>query len=122
MTGIRGFKYKVSQEKEPIYAEGNTPAGMGRGNKKYDCELKCVQSALEAIILSAGGDPTDVAPFTIVHTYQPKKGLPIITDVVEEFEFTDIEKAMDQGAKFMEVTLPGVCTKIKFNTLVIPQQ
>ena len=27
VTGLRGCKYKTSQEKEPIYAAGNKPVG-----------------------------------------------------------------------------------------------
>ena len=54
VTGLRGCKYKTSQEKEPIYAAGNKPVGMGRGNKKYEASITVLQSELEAIILSSG--------------------------------------------------------------------
>jgi hypothetical protein len=115
VTGIRGFRYKVSQEKDAIYAEGSKPHAMGRGNKSYECEMKVLQSELEAIILSGGGDPTDIPPFSVVHQYVPKQGLPIVVDVIEDVEFKELEKAMEQGAQFMEATLPCVCMNIKFN-------
>ena len=123
VVGIRGFRYKISQEKDPIYAEGNKPYAFGRGNKSYECEIKVTQSELEAIVLSGGGDPTEIPPFIIAHQYIPKFGLPKVTDVIEGVEFKEIEKAMDQGAQFMEVTLPCVCTKIVLNVLnyAIPQ-
>lgn len=122
LTGIRGFKYKVLQEKEPLYAEGNKPHSMARGNKSYECELKCLQSELEAIILSGGGDITEVPPFTVVHQYMPKQGFPIVIDVILGVEFKEVEKAMEQGAKFMEITLPCVCMDIKYNLPMIPKQ
>lgn len=122
VTGIRGFRYKVAQEKEPIYAEGNKPHSMGRGNKSYECEIKVLQSELEAIILSGGGDPTEIQPFTVVHQYIPKRGLPMVIDVIEDVEFKEAEKAMEQGATHMEVTLPCVCMDIKYNVPAIPVQ
>lgn len=117
VTGIRGFRYKLSQDKEPIYAEGNKPHSMGRGNKHYECELSCLQSELEAIIMSAGGDPTEVPPFTVLHQYVKKGGGPVITDAILDVEFKELEKNMKQGDMFMEVTLPCVCMDIKFHTV-----
>jgi hypothetical protein len=115
VTGIRGFRYKIAQEKDPIYAEGNKPMAIGRGNKTYECEISVLQSELEAIIISGGGDPMDIPPFTIVHQYVAKQGLPIVVDVIEEVEFKELEKNMQQGAQFMEATLPCVCLNIKLN-------
>ncbi len=122
VTGIRGFSYKIKQEKEKVYAEGNEPQAIARGNKDYECSLKALQSELEAIILSGGGDITNIPPFTVVHTYQPKSGLPVIVDVIDGVEFTECEKAMEQGAKFMEVSLPCVCLKIRYNVTLLPNQ
>lgn len=117
VTGIRGCKYKVSQEKENIYAMGNKPVAKGRGNKKYEVSITVLQSELEALILAGGGDITDIAPFDIVISYVAKRGLPIVVDVIKDFEFTDFEKSWKQGDKFMEVELPGICMDIKLNTV-----
>lgn len=117
VTGLRGCKYKSSQEKEPIYAMGNKPVGMGRGNKKYEASITVLQSELEAIILSSGGDITDIAPFDIVASHVTKHSAAIVTDVIKDFEFTDLEKNWKQGDKFMEIELPGVCMEIKYNTV-----
>lgn len=122
ITGIRGFKYGTSKVKELIYGEGSEPQGIGSGNKTPKCELKALQSELEAIILSGGGDPVDFPAFTVVHNYQAKKGLPVITDVVEGVEFVDIEKAMDQGKTFMEVNLPMIALRVKYNVIALPNQ
>ena len=122
VTGIRGFKYGTKRDKQPIYGEGSQPQSYGRGNVEHHCELKCLQSELEAIILSGGGDPTYIPPFTVVHSYAPQVGLPTIVDVIEDVEFTDFEKGMDQGAPFMEITLQCVCLNINYNTTDIPNQ
>lgn len=95
---------------------------MGRGNKSYECSMKVLQSELEALIISGGGDITNIPPFTVVHSYVPQQGMPTILDSIEEVEFVEFEKAMEQGAKFMEITLPCVCMKIKYNTALLPNQ
>ena len=112
VTGVRGFSYGVTQNKEHIYAEGSNPQDIGRGNKTPKCELKVLQSELEAIILSGGGDPNDIPPFTIVHQFVRKGTTAVITDVITGVEITDWTKAMDQGATFMETTLPCICLSV----------
>ena len=118
VTGIRGFKYKAGREIEAIYGEGDEPQDVGYGNKKYSGEIKITQSELEAIISSGGGDPFKIPAFTIVHSFIPINGIgaKIVTDICEGCQFTDIEKAMEQGAKFMETTVPLFVKKIKYNT------
>ena len=122
VTGIRGFSYGTARDKQPVYGEGSQPQSYGRGNVTHHCEMKLLQSELEAIILSGGGDPTNIPPFRVVHSFVPKKGMPIVTDVIEDVEFTDFDKAMDQGSPFMEITMQCVCLKIKYNTAVIAGQ
>jgi len=120
VTGIRGYKYKTEREIEAIYGEGDEPVDVGYGNKKYSNEIKILQAELESIIVSGGGDPFKIPPFTIVHSYIPKNSTGrIITDVCEGIQFTDIEKAMEQGAKFMEITVPTFVKKIRYNTTFV---
>lgn len=116
VTGIRGFKYKSTRKVENIYAEGDEVADVGYGNREYSCEMKLLQNELEAIIQAGGGDPFSLKPFTVVHSYIPTHGVAqVVTDIIEGVEFTDVEKAMDQGATFMEITCPMNCRKIKYN-------
>ena len=114
VTGIRGFEYGTTQVKEHIYGEGGDPQAVGRGNKTPACQIKTLQSELEALILS-GGDPVDIPPFTIVKQYVRKGSTAIITDVITGVEITEWRKAMDQGATFMEITLPCICMKVHPN-------
>ncbi|NDW10451.1 hypothetical protein [Dysgonomonas sp. 520] len=117
VTGIRGFKYKASRVTEPIYAEGDEVVDVGVGNREYSAEMTALQAEIEAIISAGGGDPFKIPPFTIVHSFIPENGVgKIVTDVMEDCRFTEIEKAMEQGATFMEVTTPIFVKKIKYNT------
>lgn len=118
VTGARGVRYKASQEKEPIYGRGSKPVAMGRGNKTYEGELKLLQSELEALQEAAGSgnELTDIAAFDIVISYVPRSGgTQIVTDIIKYAEFTENEKQLNQGDKFMEITLPIVALDIKKN-------
>jgi hypothetical protein len=114
VTGIRGFEYGVERNLEFIYGEGSEPQAIGRGNKTPSCQLKILQSELEAIILS-GGEPTGIPPFTVVKQYVRKGTAAIVTDVIEGVMISGWRKAMDQGATYMEITLSCTCLKIHSN-------
>ncbi|MDD2965545.1 MAG: hypothetical protein PHU33_16500 [Bacteroidales bacterium] len=117
VTGLKAVKYGAKRQKEPGYAAGSKPRFMGRGNYSYSVEITVLQSEVEAIIESAGGDPLDVPPFDIVVAYIPEVGLPMRTDVIKYAEFAEWEKASKQGDMFHEVTMPGVCLAIELNTV-----
>ena len=48
VTGLRGVKYSFKQEKELIYAKGNKPHAIQRGNKDFSGEITLLQSEYEA--------------------------------------------------------------------------
>jgi hypothetical protein len=114
VTGVRGFKYKTSRTVEDIYAEGNEPVDVGFGNKTYEGEIKVLQSELNAIVLAGGGDIYALPPFTIVHSFVPKGGRigKPVTVTMKDCYFKECEEAMEQGATFMEITLPVRVGKI----------
>jgi len=108
VTGIRGVSYTASQEKEALYAKGNKPHGIQRGNKSYEGSIRILQSELEALSAAAGGDVLDVS-FNIVVSYgNPSKGDVIRTDLLSGVEITSKPKGMNQNDKFMEIELPLV--------------
>jgi len=117
VTGIRGVSYKVSHEKEAIYGRGNEPVTIGRGNKTYEGSVSVLQSELEALIEAAGAgkDITDIPSFDISIAYVPKDGGTVVTDILKNVEFTEMEKSISQGDKFMEVELPVVALGLKLN-------
>lgn len=108
VTGIRGVSYTASQEKEALYAKGNKPHGIQRGNKSYEGSIRILQSELEALNAAAGGDVLDVS-FNIVVAYgNPSKGDIIRTDLLSGVEITSRPKSLNQNDKFMEIELPLV--------------
>ena len=118
VIGIRGFRYKTSRVVEPIYGEGDEPVDVGFGNRSYENEIKLLQNELEAMIEAAPNRDPHAVKFDVVHSYIPKNGTgKMITDVCEGCYITDIEKAMEQGATFMEITAACFVKKIKYNTI-----
>ena len=113
VAGVREIKYKESIETEAIYGSGNQPLSIGAGNKSYEGEIKLLQSEAEALQASTGSSILDIDGLDIVVSYAPKKGGILVTDVVQRARFTEIEKGMAQGDKFMEVSLPFVALGIK---------
>lgn len=118
VIGIRGVTYKETQEKEYVYARGNKPRSIQKGNKAYEGSISLLQSELEALIQSAGKNRslTDLPPFNIVVAYIPDEGVgTIVTDVIKNCEFKENSKAIKQGDKFMEIELPLIALDIDFN-------
>ena len=108
VTGIRGVSYTSSQEKEALYAKGNKPHGIQRGNKSYEGSIRLLQSEYDALNAAAGGDALDVS-FNIIVSYgNPAKGDVIHTDLLSGVEITSKPKALNQNDKFMEIELPLV--------------
>ena len=115
VTGIRGVSYNSDQEKEALYAKGNKPHGIQRGNKSYSGNIRLLQSEYEALNEAAGGDALDVS-FNIVVSYgNPSQGDVIKTDLLVGAEITSKPKGMNQNDKFMEIELPLVMLDIVEN-------
>ena len=112
VTGIRGVSYNSDQEKEALYAKGNKPHGIQRGNKSYAGSIRLLQSEYDALNEAAGGDALDVS-FNIVVSYgNPSKVDTIKTDLLVGAEITSKPKNMNQNDKFMEIELPLVMLDI----------
>jgi hypothetical protein len=108
VTGIRGVSYTSSQEKEALYAKGNKPHGIQRGNKSYEGSIRLLQSEYDALNAAAGGDVLDVN-FNIIVSYgNPSRGDVIKTDLLSGVEITSKPKSLNQNDKFMEIELPLV--------------
>ena len=112
VTGIRGVSYNSDQEKEALYAKGNKPHGIQRGNKSYSGSIRLLQSEYDALNAAAGGDALNVS-FNIIVSYgNPSKGDVIKTDLLVGAEITSKPKSLNQNDKFMEIELPLVMLDI----------
>ena len=107
ITGRRGVKYSVKQEKEAIYGKGNLPHSIQRGNKSYEGEISLLQSELETLIAnSPKRDLMELQFDTVVSYGNPANGDVMVTDKLIGCQFTEYNKEVKQGDKFMEVSLP----------------
>ena len=108
VTGFRSVKYFSKQEKEALYAKGNKPQGVQRGNKSYEGSIGLLQSEYEALSQACGGDILD-ASFDLVVSYgNATKGDVIVTDILVGAEFTEDNTEWKQGDKFQEKELPFI--------------
>lgn len=108
VTGFRAVKYSSKQEKEAVYAKGNKPHGLQRGNKSYEGSIGLLQSEYEALRQAGGGDVLDIS-FDIVVSYgNASKGDTIVTDILVGAEFTEDNTEWKQGDKFQEKELPFI--------------
>ena len=113
VTGIRGVSYTSEQEKEALYAKGNKPHGIQRGNKSYTGSIRILQSEYDALNAAAGGDALNVS-FNIVVAYgNPSNGDVIKTDLLRGVELTSKPKTLNQNDKFMEIELPLIMLDIQ---------
>ena len=119
---IVGAKYTKNQNKEYIYGEGSNPQAIGRGNISYEASITVKMSALNDMILSAGGDITDIDAFTVVHKFQRKGSNRIVTDIMYECQFTSQSKEILQGNTSAEVELPIMPLRIEYDTIALPNQ
>jgi hypothetical protein len=112
-TGCRGVKYTSKQEKELVYAKGNEPQHIQRGNKSYEGEFTFLQSELETLRALGGGSVLGLRLDAVIVYGNPSNGDVAITDKIRGLEFTEDAKEMKQGDKFMEVSLPWICLRIQ---------
>lgn len=117
MKGCRSIKYKKAQEKEAVYGAGDKPHSIQSGNVSVEGEIVMLQSTYEALMDAAkaaygpSAGLNDIEGFDIPVAYKPKVG-PIRTDIIKMAEFTEAEKGMTQGDKFMEISVPFIALDI----------
>ena len=113
LTGFRGIKYSIKQEKEAVYGKGNMPIAIQKGNKSIEGEITVLQSELETMRLQSGTDSIlDLQLDGVVCYGNPANGDVLVTDVVQGIQFTEEPKELKQGDKFMEITLPFIALRV----------
>lgn len=113
LTGFRGIKYTIKQEKEVVYGKGNMPIAIQKGNKSIEGEITILQSELETMCLQSGTKSIlDLQLDGVVCYGNPANGDVLVTDVVQGIQFTEEPKELKQGDKFMEITLPFIALRV----------
>ena len=115
VSGLRGISYSSSQEKEALYAKGNKPHSIQRGNVSYSGSIRLLQSELEALQAAAGGSVLDITTDVVVSYGDPSKGDVIRTDLIRGVEFTEEPKSINQNDKFMEIELSFIAIDVVNN-------
>lgn len=113
VTGFRGIKYSTKHEKELLYAKGNLPQSIQKGNISFEGEITLLQSELETLRALGAGSVLSLRLDATVAYGNPANGDTLIIDKVRGLEFTEDGKEMKQGDKNMEVTLPFICLRIE---------
>ncbi|MFD0997682.1 hypothetical protein ACFQ21_00120 [Ohtaekwangia kribbensis] len=117
VAGLRGIRYKVSQDKTNVYGAGSKPIARRRGQKSYEGTLKILLSELRSLLESAGNgkDATDIPPFDITAAYAPSVSDLITTDRLVYVEFTECEIDINTGDSETVVELPIIIGDIEYN-------
>ena len=111
IVGFREIKYKQEREKEQMFAKGRKAQSIQAGNEKVTGSIKFTQSQFEALELATGGNMLE-AKVDIIVSYGAEMNAAsvasaaISTDTIIGAEFTEYEKGMSQGDKFMEINMP----------------
>ncbi len=108
-VGIRGVKYKRSSDDDFLHGRGKKPIAIQSGNETCEGEIVLLQNELEALT-SAVQEAFDVnllnVSFDLVVTYQPSDDGDVVTDLIQSVKCGEYEKGMNQGDKYMEITIP----------------
>ena len=117
VLGLRGIKYKESQEKKNTHGAGRKPIARIRGPINYEGSIKILLSELRALLQSqgAGSSIVGIKPFDIVASYSPKVGDVITTDRLAYCEFTEVEVSVDKDDLEIEVEMPIIIGDIQWN-------
>jgi len=113
LQGITAIEYTQKREKELIYGRGDDPHSIGRGKNSYEGKVSIWQSELEAMVQSTASKNVLSLSFDLIVSYVPEDGGPIVTDILQNVEFTEVKKSMKQGDKNMIIEMPIIFTKVK---------
>lgn len=118
IVGFRKVSFKHEREKEAMYAKGRKAHSIQSGNDKITGSITFTQSQFEMLELATGGNVLD-AKVDIVVSFGAElnavsvASAAISTNVIVGAEFTEYEKGMSQGDKFMEIPMPFVALDVK---------
>ncbi|AUS04487.1 hypothetical protein [Pseudotamlana carrageenivorans] len=113
ITGIRAVKYTEKIEREPLYAKGRYPHAIQSGNIAFEGEITLLQSDYEALVRAGNGSVLSLSLDGLFAYGNPSAGDAIQTDRAIGIRFTEAAKELNQGDKFMEITLPFIFLKLK---------
>jgi hypothetical protein len=118
LTGITSVSYGIKRKKENLMGSGDDVIGRGYGNKEYTPpSIEVYQFEVVAMQQACGGDITSIPPFEIVVNYKATQNSPMVTDVIQNCEFTDNLRDIKQGDTSSKVKLELISAGIKFHSI-----
>lgn len=118
LGGVQGVKYKYSTEKERLFGAGGNARSIQTGNTTVEGELMLLQNEYDILVLAARaalGSPfakvTELPGLDLVISYL--QGVKSTTDIVFGVSFTEVEKGMESGDKFMKITMPFLAIDVQ---------
>lgn len=118
VKGLRGWEFKKTTEKEPLYGAGQHAIDITEGNIKCEGNFKLLGFEVDALNKTAqlaGYDDISQVPHeAIVATikFQKTKVEPVTLVTIVGIAITEVGGAMEQGAKMRETTLPWIAIDI----------
>ena len=82
VTGFRAVSYTSKQEKEALYAKGNKPHSIQRGNKSYEGSISLVQSEYEALKQAAGTTLREQATLSCLAILPTQPSRSLVTPII----------------------------------------
>ena len=109
VTKIRGVEYGIESEDEALHAAGDEPLSIQSGNLTYKGSFKFLKGALDDLQLAAKAlnarSILDLK-FTITVSYLTDGTRPMQTDTLTGCKISQWKKSWEQGAKYMDITVP----------------
>ena len=119
LSGIRGFEFQKTIEKELVFAAGDEAIDITQGNKSISGTLTLLKHELDKLndaAQAAGYEDISEVPHTailITCSFKLNATTPIrIIETTLGAAFTGITVGMQQNAKMTEVPLPFIAPKM----------
>lgn len=125
ITGLSGFEFKKSVDKEAMYGAGQNPIDIQEGNVTCEGSLTLFGYELDRLnqaAQAAGYDDILSVPHEFIVITASMRKLakdPITTVTARGVAFTEYAHSMNQGDKKREVSLPFIAMDIVSNTLTL---
>ena len=119
ITGIRGFEFKKTIEKELIFAAGDEAIDITSGNKSVSGSITLLKYEFDKLndaAQLAGYDDISEVPHTAILltcAFKLNETAPVrVLETPLGAAFMDLTVAMQQNAKMTEVPLPFIAQKL----------
>ena len=119
VAGLRGIEYKVTRQKEALYAVGKKALGIQMGKKEYSGTITVLQSeliAMQAAAKQAGYDDITDLEFDIIVSYISESGV-VQTDKIINASVSEAPNTIKVDDLYSEHALPFIACDVEYNVV-----